>query len=241
MSTNGGGDWLRAIRRELIPLAALALIAGTGLAFLKIAGEVGEGETHALDRAVLVALRTPGDLGRPIGPAWLKVAAIDLTSFGSLAVLSVMVLMVSGFFASLRRFREALALLVAAGGGLMLSQVLKAFFGRARPDAVFQVVPTINASFPSGHAMLSAVVFLSLGVTVARYAQQRRVKAYALTCAIALTLVVGASRVYLGVHWPTDVLAGWCLGAAWASAVWLGEWALERLRPSSPSAGSYRP
>jgi undecaprenyl-diphosphatase len=197
-------------------------------AFARIADEMVEGETHAFDRAVLTALRDPADLSRPIGPAWLKTAAIDLTSLGSLAVLGLIVLMVAGLYAALRRWRDGAIILIAAGGGLMLSNALKLLFGRQRPDAVFQAVPAINASFPSGHAMLSAVVFLTLGASVARITERRRVRAYALTCAVLITLVVGLSRVYLGVHWPTDVLAGWCLGAAWACLCWLAEWIFDR-------------
>jgi undecaprenyl-diphosphatase len=222
--------WKQALGRELAPLAAVGALAGAAFAFLTIAGEMSEGETRALDRAVLVALRDPSDLSRPIGPQWLKLMAIDLTSLGSLACLGLIVLMVAGLFASLRRFREAAILIASAGGGLVLSQLLKAFFGRARPDAVFQAVPAINASFPSGHAMLSAVVFLTLGSMVARFATRRRVKFYALASAILLTLIVGVSRVFLGVHWPTDVLAGWSLGAAWAIACWLVEWTFDRWR-----------
>jgi undecaprenyl-diphosphatase len=145
-----------------------------------------------------------------------------------LALLGLLVAMVVGLFLAIRRPREALIILISAGGGLALSQVLKVFFGRERPDAIFQAVPAINASFPSGHAMLSAAVFLTLGVMTARFTDRRRIKVYAMACAILITLIVGVSRVYLGVHWPTDVLAGWCLGAAWASACWLGEWAFER-------------
>ena len=228
--------WTQALRKEVAPLAALGVLAAAALAFLKVAGEVGEGETHALDRAVLVALRDPTDMSRPIGPQWLKLTAIDLTSLGSLACLGLIVLIVAGLFASLRRFREASILLVSAGGGLLISQVLKSWFGRARPDAIFQAVPAINASFPSGHALLSAVVFLTLGSMAARFTTRRRVKVYMLACAIVLTLLVGISRVYLGVHWPTDVLAGWCLGAAWATACWLVEWAFDSWRKETGAA-----
>ena len=160
----------QAARKEAAPLAALGVAAAAMLAFARVADEVVEGDTHALDRAVLVALRDPLDLSRPIGPAWVKAMAIDLTSLGSLAVLSLLVIMVAGLFAAVRRTREALVVLISAGGGLIISQTLKAVFGRERPDAVFQAVPAINASFPSGHATLSAVVFLTLGAMAARFA-----------------------------------------------------------------------
>src|SRR5260221_2136930 len=228
--------WTQALRKEVAPLAALGVLAAWALAFVKVVGEVGEGETHDLDRAVLVALSDPTDMSRPMGPQWLKLTAIDLPSLGSLACLGLIVLIVAGLFASLRSFREASILLVSAGGGLLISQVLKSWFGRARPDAIFQAVPAINASFPSGHALLSAVVFLTLGSMAARFTTRRRVKVYMLACAIVLTLLVGVSRVYLGVHWPTDVLAGWCLGAAWATACWLVEWAFDSWRKETGTA-----
>lgn len=230
MTRRQAATWLAAARDEVAPLVALGVLALSALAFLRIADEMVERETHVIDRAILTALREPADLTRPIGPAWLKVMAMDLTSLGSLAVLGLIVLMVAGLFAALRRWREAAVILLTAGGGLMLSNGLKLVFGRERPDAVFQVVPTINASFPSGHALLSAVVFLTLGASVARFTERRRIRVYALACAVTITLVVGLTRVYLGVHWPTDVLAGWCLGAGWASLSWLAEWTWTRRR-----------
>ena len=104
---------------------------------------------------------------------------------------------------------------------MMLVDVLKQIFERGRPDLVPHAVQVFSASFPSGHATLSAVTYLTLGALVARLAPHRLAKAYVLGVAIVLTLLVGTSRVYLGVHWPTDVLAGWCVGAAWAIACWL--------------------
>ena len=156
---------------------------------------------------------------------------MDVTALGSVTVLSLVVLFVAGLFAALRRWREAGMLVLAAGGGVALSQALKALFGRARPDAALQLVDAINASFPSGHAMLSAVVWLTLGALTARFVQRRRVKVFALAGAALVTVLVGISRVYLGVHWPSDVLAGWSLGAAWALAWWLAAQALDRRWP----------
>jgi undecaprenyl-diphosphatase len=129
----------------------------------------------------------------------------------------------------LKRWSEALVVLVGAGGGVAISQGLKQVFGRERPELVYRAVEAANPSFPSGHAMLSAVVFLTLGALAARFADRRkRVKALALGAAVLLSLLVGASRIYLGVHWTSDVLAGWSLGAAWAMACWVAAWAWER-------------
>ena len=219
-------SWALA-RREAGATSALLLLAFAAWAFLVVAAEVGEGETAALDRAVLMSLRS-GDGNEPVGPWWLQIAAADLTALGSAAVLTLLVITVSGLFAALRRRREAVVLLLASGGGLILSQALKQLFGRERPEVALRAVEAMNPSFPSGHAMLSAAVFLTLGVLSARYVRRRRVKAYVVGAAVTATLLVGCTRVYLGVHWPSDVLAGWSLGAAWAMACWLAVWAWDR-------------
>lgn len=221
-------DLLTAARRELGATAALLVAATAGLSFLDIADEVAEGETKALDLQVLMALRTPGDPHQLIGPEWLHVAAADVTALGSVTVLTLLVVLAVALMASLRRWSEALVILIGAGGGVMISQGLKMAFGRERPDLAFRAVEAFNPSFPSGHAMLSAVVFLSLGALAARFSARKRIKALALGAAVTLSLLVGLSRIYLGVHWASDVLAGWSVGATWAMACWLAAWAWER-------------
>lgn len=219
-----------AARREIGATLALLVAALGAMAFLSIADEVAEGETRAIDLAVLDALREPGQPQALIGPDWLHVMAMDITALGSLAVLSLLILLAFGVLACLRRWGEGLLLLVGAGGGLAISQGLKALFGRERPALDYRAVEAVNASFPSGHAMLSAVVFLTLGALAARFAQRKRLKALALGAAVLLSLLVGLSRVYLGVHWASDVLAGWSVGAAWAMACWLAAFAWTRWR-----------
>jgi undecaprenyl-diphosphatase len=189
---------------------------------------VTEGDTAAIDLAILTAMRQPGSLHQPIGPHWLTVAAADLTALGSIAVLGVVVLIVGGLFAAVGRTRQAVILVAASGGALLWSQGLKALFDRSRPEDVFHAVEVVNSSFPSGHAMLAASVYLTLGALASRFSPRLRIRAFALAAAIALTLIVGISRLFLGVHWPTDVLAGWCVGAAWALGCWLAEGLWER-------------
>ena len=229
--------WMALARREIGPIALVLVVGACLLVFRHIAEEVGEGDTRAFDLTILYALRTPGDLSRPIGPDWLNVAATDVTSLGSTTVLGIIVILVCGLFLSFRRWREALALLLASGGGLVITTVLKDLFQRDRPPAILHAVRAINASFPSGHAALSATVFLTLGALIAHFAERRRVRVYALAAAVILSLVVGCSRVYLGVHWPTDVLAGWCVGAAWALLWWGAAIAWERITHRRLSTG----
>ncbi len=229
--------WMALARREIGPIALVLVVGACLLVFRHIAEEVGEGDTRAFDLTILYALRTPGDLSRPIGPDWLNVAATDVTSLGSTTVLGIIVILVCGLFLSFRRWREALALLLASGGGLVITTVLKDLFQRDRPPAILHAVRAINASFPSGHAALSATVFLTLGALIAHFAERRRGRVYALAAAVILSLVVGCSRVYLGVHWPTDVLAGWCVGAAWALLWWGAAIAWERITHRRLSTG----
>ena len=219
---------LAAARREVGATVALLVLAFTAWLFSVVADEVSEGDTHGVDQAILDALRVHGHPKQLIGPDWLHTAAADVTALGSLTNLSLLVLLVVALMLCLKRWAAAVLVLVGAGGGLALSQGLKLVYGRERPDAAYRTVEAINASFPSGHAMLSAVVFLTLGALAARFTEKRRIKALALGAAVLLSLLVGISRVYLGVHWATDVLAGWSLGAGWAMACWLAAWAWER-------------
>lgn len=214
------------------PAAVAAMLAFGlgGWAFLSIADEVAEGETHGVDFAILAALRVAGSPDQPVGPSWLHLAAADLTALGSVTVLSLIVLTVAGLYLATRKPAGALVLLAAAGGGVLVSQGLKGLFGRERPPFAYHAVEASNPSFPSGHALLSAVVFLSLGALAARFAKRRRVKAYLIGAAVLATVLIGLTRIYLGVHWASDVLAGWCVGAAWACAWWLAAWAWERWR-----------
>lgn len=226
------------VRTEFVLVASLAVIATALLAFIEIADEMTEGEAHAFDMAVLQALHpdvaNPSD---PIGPFWLDHAAADLTALGSVSVLAAISLLVGGFLVLQRRRLEAAIIAVAFGGGLAISQGLKEVFGRERPPEVYRASEILNASFPSGHALLSAVVFLTLGAMLAQAARGRALRAYVMSVAIMLVLLVGVTRIYLGVHWTTDVLAGWSVGAAWATTCWLaGRWLKSRQEPSEAAS-----
>ncbi|HYD29926.1 MAG TPA: phosphatase PAP2 family protein [Azospirillaceae bacterium] len=228
-------DW-RA-RREWLPLVVMALAAAGVWIFIAVADEVMEGETHHLDELLILALRNPADPGDPLGPRWVEEMARDVTALGSMTVLTFLTVAVSGFLALAGRGRTALLLLASVGGGVVLSTLLKHGFARPRPDLVPHGAEVYTASFPSGHSMLSAVTYLTLGALLARVQARRRLKAYLLALSVFLMVAVGVSRVYLGVHWPTDVLAGWAIGAAWAQTVWLVAWWMQRrgrVEPAPP-------
>lgn len=197
-------------------LAVLAAIAGGLWAFIELADEVLEGETHAIDTAILVALRTPGDLSDPLGPGWLEEMLRDFTALGGTGVLTLLTLAVIGFLLVAKAPRAALVVALAIGSGILLSTLLKSGFDRPRPELVPHGSIVYTASFPSGHSMMSATVYLTLAALVSRIVRRRRLRVYLVTTAVVLTLLVGFSRIYLGVHWPTDVLAGWTVGAIWA-------------------------
>ena len=212
--------WRRLGRQELAILLSLLSASGVLLLFLSLAGEVVKGDTHVFDQAVLLALRGSGDPADPLGPRWLELTARDITSLGGYPVVILMTLCAIGFLMIAAKGHAAVLVLVSIGGGMLLSSGLKDLFGRPRPDLVPHAVQVFTQSFPSGHATLSAVTYLTLGALLARVQPRRAVKVYLLSLAVLLTLLVGASRVYLGVHWPTDVLAGWCVGAGWAVLCW---------------------
>jgi undecaprenyl-diphosphatase len=220
--------WLRLYLNEVGPLVSLLAVSLLGYGFFALAHEVGEGSTAALDRKLLLALRNPADLADPIGPRWLEETMRDITGWGSVVTIVVLTASVCGYLVLTHRRRVALFVLAAVGGGEGVSTLLKHFYHRPRPDLVPHGMEVFTASFPSGHAMMSAIAFLTLGTLVTRVEPRRRVGAMVMVLAIGMTILVGISRVYLGVHWPSDVLAGWCVGAAWAALCWFVALQLQR-------------
>ncbi|HVS13082.1 MAG TPA: phosphatase PAP2 family protein [Thermoanaerobaculia bacterium] len=214
----GAPDQRARRRRELLAVAALLAVAGALAALLAIAAL--DGEPRGFDRRVLLALRTPGDLADPVGPAWLESLARDVTALGGTGLLAFCTLAVAGFLLLERKPRAAGLILVSIFGGMLLASGLKGCFDRPRPDLVPHVTPVHTSSFPSSHAMVSTIAYLSLAALLARRRRGRALRRYLFGVAALLILAVGVSRVYLGVHWPTDVLAGWVVGAAWTIACW---------------------
>lgn len=201
-------------------------------AFISIAEEVVEGDTHEIDQRLLLAMRVPGDLNDPLGSRTLEEAMRDVTALGGVTVVTLVT--VTGVLAFMfhRRIWHALVLAVTVIVAQASSSIMKAAFGRPRPDLVPHGSYVYSASFPSGHSTLSAAMLLTLAMLIASIEPRRRTKALIYVVATGLVLAIGFSRVYLGVHWPSDVLAGWCLGAAWALAAWV---VLLRLVPRPPA------
>lgn len=227
---SGGWRWLLD-RVELRTLVALGALAGCLWLFVALADEVLEGDTHAIDERLLLALRNPADPADPLGPPWLEELMRDITALGSFGILAAITAAVAGFLWLSRDRRSMWLVLASVGGGQALSALAKHGFDRPRPDLVPHGMVTYTASFPSGHSMMAAVTYLTLAAMVARVQPTPALRAYVLAWAIALVLAIGLSRVYLGVHWPTDVLAGWTAGAAWALACWLAATWAERRAP----------
>jgi undecaprenyl-diphosphatase len=197
-------------------------LIGAGIlvaAFAAIAVGIAAGVFDSFDRSLLLSLRT-GDTHDPIGPFWVETFFLDITGLGSWTIVSIVTLAATGFLIMQKRRGTALLLIAAIGGGTILNNALKYLFERARPDLVAHAVETQTTSFPSGHAMMSAVAYLTLGALLARTQKQPAARAYIIAASVLVTVLVGVSRVYLGVHWPSDVLAGWCAGGAWALICW---------------------
>lgn len=221
--------------REPVVLLAVMLLVGLTWGFIAITDEVLEGETQSFDEQVVRAMRSADDPSQPIGPPWLHDTFRDVTALGGISVLLFVSVLVTGFLWLNGQRRMAVFVVIAATSGMVLSLALKALFDRPRPSIVPHLSLVHTSSFPSGHAMVSAAVYLTLGALVARTVKGRRLKIYVLSMALALSLAVGVSRVYLGVHYPTDVLAGWMGGLVWALLCWMvARW---WLRPGTDRGG----
>jgi undecaprenyl-diphosphatase len=200
----------------------LAFLAGAGIVcaclslFIALANVVRAGEFQPLEERILRALRSPDDPRLPRGPAWLEGVARDISALGGTTVLTLVTVTAVSYLILQGRRRPALFVGVSVIGGTALSSGLKAFFERARPDAWLHLTPVHSPSFPSGHSMLSSVVYLTLGVMLSRLVSRRSPKLFCIFVALTLSFLVGLSRIFLGVHYPTDVLSGWTAGIAWS-------------------------
>jgi len=213
--------WTYLRRFEARVLIGLALAAAILRGFVALAGAMAGGDTHAIDSRLILALRESGDLSDPLGGRNIEEAVRDITALGGTTLVALTTLVAVLAFAFHRRPVHALVM-----GGVVLaawasSSGTKAFFSRPRPDLVPHEVHVYTGSFPSGHSTMSTACFLALAMLIASLESRRRSKTLVYGLAALVVVGVGFSRVYLGVHWPSDVLAGWCLGSAWALVGWV--------------------
>lgn len=202
-------------------LVSVFIVAGLLLVFGFIADQALGGSSTALDRYIVLLFRSgPDNLSGPIGALWVREMARDITSLGSIAVLGIVALAVVSYLLLARSRAEALLVTVAVLGGVAINSLLKIQFSRPRPDLFVPAAKVFTASFPSGHAAFSATAYMTLAALLARTTEHSRLRYYFVGVAVLLTLMIGVSRIYLGVHYPTDVVAGWCIGSAWALLCW---------------------
>lgn len=206
---------------ELQVVTAFGIMVGGLFLFATMAEDVIEGESHPFDESILLALRQAGDPSAPIGPAWLQFAMADITALGGYAVLTLIVILSSLYLVLEHRLKTMLLLVCSIVSGTLLISLLKLGFDRPRPDLIDHLTHASSSSFPSGHAASSAMVYLTLGLLLAQAETHRRLKLFLIASAVFIAILVGCSRVYLGVHWPSDVIAGWGFGSAWAILWWL--------------------
>ena len=227
-------DWFRA--RDLQLIAALAGIGILLLAFIAIADEVSELSTQKFDEAILLALRAAPD--DPLGSHAVEAGVMHISALGSSVVTTLIVIIVTGFFALAGHWRYAGLVVASSVGCAVVMSLLKGLFERARPTVVTHLDPPGGLSFPSGHSTISAALYMTLAVLIARTLDKRRLRVYVVCMGVLMMVLIGVSRLYLGVHYPTDVLAGWCIGSAWALGCWALMTRLQRTGqvepPSSP-------
>lgn len=215
-------DLERHSRASLIALRIAAVV------LVIVAVSVKFGATEQFDSWLLSTLREPGDLADPIGPRWFEDMVRDFTALGSTGVLTLIVILMAGFLWISRKHSSAFYVIAAVTSGTYVNSLLKIEFARARPEVVAHSMHVDTASFPSGHSAGAALTYLTLGLLLAHAQESNAVKTYIFAVSVLITVIVGLSRIYLGVHWPTDVLAGWSFGAAWALLCWIAVRWLER-------------
>jgi len=204
--------WLRRQDTRLLLAAGGVLLLA--VAFVILGGEVNEDDTTALDNRILLAFRD--EQGLPIGPRWLVQVIADLSALGSAVIATSVVVIATAYLMLSQRRRHALMIAACGLGAPAVMEVLKQFHDRPRPSVVTPVDPTIGLSFPSGHTLAATAIYLTLGVLIASAADRRRIKVFVMVIAVLLAFTVGFTRVYLGAHYPTDVVGGWMVGLAWA-------------------------
>ncbi len=206
-------------RNNCARVLAIMLASLTGFTVIWLA--MAAGMTGPVDQQILLMFRSAADITDPLGPAWFEEMMAEYSALGGYAIL-IMAVVIVGVGLALTGHRPLAIFLIASfASGSAVSSLLKHLIERSRPDLVDHLDRTFTASFPSGHAMISMLTFLTLAALVIRLCSTRALRIFVLVTAMSVAVLIGVSRIYLGVHWPSDVAAGWCLGIGWACACWL--------------------
>lgn len=219
------------ITRESLLLTVLLLMAAALWGFIELQDEVREGDPLLFDEQILLFFRAADDPGQLRGPVWMEKAWRDITSLGGGSVLTLITLGATGFFVLRRQWIPVAVMLLTVIGGAFVLIGLKGLYERERPQVTAHLVEEISSGFPSGHSTMAMVVYLTLAVMLAEFQKKRRIRVYILGYGILLALLVGISRIILGVHYPSDVAAGWTFGLLWALLGWIAVWLLKRSAP----------
>jgi undecaprenyl-diphosphatase len=206
-------EWLR--QRDLELIGSFLVLVLLILGFVQL-GALVSGDSRAWDEAILRAMRDPRDASVGLGPAATEGMMRDITALGSGTLSGAFSIALVGWLLLTGRPGAALVVALAVFGGWGLNELLKELYARERPTVVPHLMGATNESFPSGHTMISAVIYPTMAEVFGRMVRQRRVRFYLMGLAIFIAFIVGVSRVYMGVHYPSDVLGGLCMGFAWA-------------------------
>jgi undecaprenyl-diphosphatase len=221
--------WKTIDRADALLLLSAFVVVGCVFLFHEMGESITGVRVPQLDEKIIRSLRVAGRPGEPLGPFWLRSAMRDFTALGSPTLLILFVLTIAGALMIRKQHHAVVLLLVATLGAQGLNAFLKAVFARPRPDPALHLTEVVSASFPSGHAMDSATIYLITAAVLSRLVEPLALKLYCVAVAMLLTFVIGISRVYLGVHYPSDVLAGWTAGLGWALFCWtLASWLQRR-------------
>jgi undecaprenyl-diphosphatase len=202
------------------PFALALLTLFAALCVVELSEEVVEGDTAALDTWVFSLFHSADKLV-PRGPEWLREVMIDITALGSHTLLTLAALLAGLYALAIRRGDRFLMIAATSLGALFWSSGLKKLIGRERPSSIEPLVDVSSYSYPSGHALVTMAIYLSFALIAAEEAPHPLARAFIIVSGLMIAVFTGVSRIYLGVHYFTDVVAGWTIGGCWAVTCWL--------------------